>query len=217
MNIAVLVSGGGTNLQAIIDQIGSHTLHDVAVVKIISSSHTAYALERAKKHGICACVVARKDFPDSDSYDEAMIQALSDSKVDLVVLAGFMSLLGPKFVHCFSNRIINIHPSLIPSFCGHGMYGIKPHEAALARGVKVSGATVHFVNENYDEGPILLQKSIEVLTDDTPDSLQLRIMKECEQVILPRAIQLLAHRHVYIKDNRAYITGECVDKGEKLS
>jgi phosphoribosylglycinamide formyltransferase-1 len=210
MNIAVLVSGGGTNLQAIIDQIDNMTLHDVTIVLAISSSHKAFALDRAKAHGIPFCVVAKSDFLDFDSYDEAMLTALSGRDIDLVVLAGFMSLLGPKVVKKFSNRIINIHPALIPSFCGHGMYGIRPHEAALLRGVKVSGATVHFVNEHYDDGPIVLQKSIDILPEDTPESLQLRIMKECEQVILPRAIQLIADKRVYIKDNRAYI----MDKSE---
>jgi len=217
MNIAVLVSGGGTNLQAIIDQIENQTLHDVTIVMIISSSHTAYALERAKAHGILSCVVSKKDFPDWNAYDEAMAQALSGRQIDLVVLAGFLSLLGPKVVSLFSNRIINIHPALIPSFCGHGMYGIKPHEAALARGVKVSGATVHFVNENYDEGPILLQKCIDVLDSDTPQSLQLRIMIECEQAILPAAIQLIADKKVHIADNRAYISRKCTQAGEGQS
>lgn len=217
MNIAVLVSGGGTNLQAIIDQIENQTLHGVTIVMIVSSSHTAYALERAKAHGIHSCVVSKKDYSDLDTYDEAMIQALSGQKIDLVVLAGFLSLLGPKVVKRFSNRIINIHPALIPSFCGHGMYGIKPHEAALTRGVKVSGATVHFVNENYDEGPILLQKCTQVLSDDTPQSLQLRIMKECEQVILPAAIQLIADQQVYIEDNRAYISSSPKGAGKGIS
>lgn len=217
MNIAVLVSGGGTNLQAIIDQIDHLTLHNVHITLTISSSHKAFAIERAKAHNIPFCVVARGDYPDFDSYDEAMLTALSGRDVDLVVLAGFLSLLGPKVVGAFSNRIINIHPALIPAFCGHGMYGIKPHEAALLRGVKVSGATVHFVNEHYDEGPILLQKSLEILPDDTPESLQLRIMKECEQVILPRAIQLIADKRVYIKDNRAYIMDTCEGAGGEIS
>ena len=217
MNIAVMVSGGGTNLQAIIDKIENQTLHGVTIIMIISSSHTAYALERAKTHGIPSCVVSRKDFSDMDTYDEAMIQALSGQEIDLVVLAGFLSLLGPKVVKRFSNRIINIHPALIPSFCGRGMYGIKPHEAALSRGVKVSGATVHFVNENYDEGPILLQKCTQVLSDDTPQSLQLRIMKECEQVILPAAIQLIADQQVHIEDNRAYISSSSTGAGEGIS
>jgi len=214
MNIAVLVSGGGTNLQAIIDQIENRSLHNVRIVKVISSSRSAYALERAHKHGIPACVISKKDFPDMDAYDEAMLGTLSGDAVELVVLAGFLSLLGPKVVSHFSNRIINIHPALIPSFCGHGMYGIRPHEAALARGVKLSGATVHFVNENYDEGPILLQKSIAVLPDDTPGSLQKRIMKECEQVILPQAIQLIADNRVCIDNNRIHITPSTSEKTE---
>lgn len=206
MNIAVLVSGGGTNLQAIMDRIDNKTLHDVRIAAVISSSHTAYALERAGRHNIPAKVISKKDYPDLDTYDGAMLEALTASGADLVVLAGFLSLLGPKVVKQFSNRIINIHPALIPSFCGHGMYGIRPHEAALRKGVKVSGATVHFVNEHYDEGPILLQKCIDVLEDDTPESLQLRIMKECEQVILPEAIQLIADGRVCIENNRTHIS-----------
>lgn len=206
MNIAVLVSGGGTNLQAIMDRIHDQTLHGVRIVSVISSSHTAYALERARKHNIPSRVISKKEYPDLDAYDGAMLEALTDSGAELVVLAGFLSLLGPKVVKHFSNRIINIHPALIPSFCGHGMYGIRPHEATIKKGVKISGATVHFVNEHYDEGPILLQKSIDVLEDDTPESLQLRIMNECEQVILPQAIQLIADGQVCIEDNRTYIT-----------
>ena len=206
MNIAVLVSGGGTNLQAIMDRIHDQTLHGVRIVSVISSSHTAYALERARKHNIPSMVISKKEYPDLGAYDGAMLEALTGSGAELVVLAGFLSLLGPKVVKHFSNRIINIHPALIPSFCGHGMYGIRPHEAAIKKGVKISGATVHFVNEHYDEGPILLQKSIDVLEDDTPESLQLRIMNECEQVILPQAIQLIADGQVCIEDNRTYIT-----------
>jgi len=205
MNIAVLVSGGGTNLQAIIDQIESQTLHNVTISSVISSSHNAYALERAKQHGIPSLIIAKKDYPDFDSYDTAMLEALSDKGIELVVLAGFLSLLGPKVLTAFSNRIINVHPSLIPAFCGHGMYGIKPHEAALMKGVRISGATIHFVNEKYDEGPILLQRSIEVREDDTPESLQQRIMLQCEQVILPEAIQLIADQRVLIENNRAHI------------
>jgi phosphoribosylglycinamide formyltransferase-1 len=206
MNIAVLVSGGGTNLQAIVDRIDNQTLRGVRIVSVISSSHTAYALERAAKHNIPSRIISKKEYADLDTYDGAMLDALTESGAELVVLAGFLSLLGPRVVKAFSNRIINIHPALIPAFCGHGMYGIRPHEAALRKGVKVSGATVHFVNEHYDEGPILLQKSIEVREDDTPESLQLRIMKECEQVILPEAIQLIADGRVCIEDNRTHIT-----------
>jgi phosphoribosylglycinamide formyltransferase-1 len=205
MNIAVLVSGGGTNLQAIIDQIENQTLHNVVISVVISSSHAAYAIERAQLHGIDSAVVSKKDYPDMDAYDNAMFDALHDKNIELVVLAGFLSLLGPKVISSFTNRIINVHPSLIPAFCGHGMYGLKPHEAALKRGVKISGATVHFVDEQYDDGPILLQKSVNVLDDDTPESLQLRIMKECEQVILPQAIQLIADHKVTIKDHRTSV------------
>lgn len=214
MNIAVLVSGGGTNLQAIIDRIEDHTLHGVSIVKVIASSRSAYALERAGKHDIPAEVISKKEYPDLDTYDEAMLEALISAEAELVVLAGFLSLLGPKVVRRFSNRIINIHPALIPSFCGHGMYGIRPHEAALSRGVRISGATVHFVNENYDEGPIILQKCIDVLPDDTPQSLQKRIMAECEQKILPQAIQLIADRRVCIEDNRVRILEENTEMKE---
>jgi len=206
MNIAVLVSGGGTNLQAIMDRMNEGVMPQVNLVKVISSSPEAYALSRAENNHIPFCVISRKEYADMQAYDEAMLAELTDSSADLVVLAGFLSLLGPKVVSVFSNRIINIHPSLIPSFCGKGMYGIRPHEAALARGVKISGATVHFVNECYDEGPILLQKSIEIYEDDTPQSLQKRIMLTCEQELLPRAIQLIADNKVTIENNRAFIT-----------
>lgn len=211
MNIAVLVSGGGTNLQAIIDRINEGAMPQVNLVKVISSNPEAYALYRAKQHQIPCSVIAKKAFSDVQAYDEAMLSELTDASVDLVVLAGFLSLLGPKVVSTFSNRIINIHPSLIPSFCGKGMYGIRPHEAALARGVKISGATVHFVNESYDEGPILLQKSAEIYDDDTPQTLQQRIMLTCEQDLLPRAIQLIADNKVIIENNRAFI----ITKGSK--
>lgn len=205
MRIVVLVSGGGTNLQAIIDQIESRALSQVEITHVISSSPKAFAIERAKKYEIPTTVISRKEFKDVKDYDNAMLSALSSSGAELVVLAGFLSLLGPEVVKAYSNRIINIHPSLIPAFCGHGMYGIRPHEAAIRKGVKVSGATVHFVNEEYDEGPILLQKSTEVFEEDTPESLQGRIMRECEQEILPAAIRLISDRRVCIKDNRTYI------------
>jgi phosphoribosylglycinamide formyltransferase-1 len=145
------------------------------------------------------------DFPSREEWDEQMADRVSKSGAELIVLAGYLSLLGPKTVSLYSNRIINIHPALIPSFCGAGMYGIKPHKAALARGVKVSGATVHFVNENYDDGPILLQKSVDVLPDDTPEVLQKRIMEECEWKILPKAIRLIADGKVTIENNIAYV------------
>ena len=172
MKIAVFVSGGGTNLQAIIDNTKDGILKDIEIVLVLSSSPSAYALTRAADNGIPSVVMRAADYPSREQWDAEMAECVKKSGAELIVLAGYLSLLGPKTVSMYSNRIINIHPSLIPSFCGEGMYGIKPHKAALARGVKVSGATVHFVNENYDEGPILLQKSAEVLPDDTPDVLQ---------------------------------------------
>lgn len=205
MKIAVFVSGGGTNLQAIIDQIRGGKLKNVEICIVIASNDSAYALQRASDNNIPSEVMSVKSYASREEWDEAVISKLKESGAELIVLAGYLSLLGPKTVKAFSNRIINIHPALIPSFCGKGMYGIKPHEAALARGVKVSGATVHLVNENYDEGPILLQKCVDILPDDTPEVLQKRIMKECEQVILPKAISLFAEGKVEIKNNIAYV------------
>ena len=205
MKIAVFVSGGGTNLQAIIDNTKTGILKDIEIVLVVSSSPTAYALTRASENGIPSAVIRAADFPSREQWDNEMAERVQKSGAELIVLAGYLSLLGPKTVSLYSNRIINIHPALIPSFCGAGMYGIKPHKAALARGVKVSGATVHFVNENYDEGPILLQKSVDVLPDDTPETLQKRIMQECEWKILPKAIRLIADGKVTIDNNIAYI------------
>ena len=205
MKIAVFVSGGGTNLQAIIDNTKDGILKDVEITLVLSSSKDAYALERAANNGIKTAVVSRKDFASVEEWDEAVVSAVEASGAELIVLAGYLSLLGPKIVAKYSNRIINIHPALIPSFCGAGMYGIRPHKAALAKGVKVSGATVHFVNENYDEGPILLQKAIDILPNDTPESLQKRIMQECEWKLLPEAIRLIADGKVVIENNICYI------------
>lgn len=205
MKIAVMVSGGGTNLQAIIDNIKSGYLEGIEIVLVVASNKDAYALTRAADNNIPSCVISKKDYADNDSWDEAMLSNIRNSGAELIVLAGYLSLLGPKVVKEYSNRIINIHPALIPSFCGAGMYGIKPHRAVLARGVKVSGATVHYVNENYDEGPIILQKAVDVLPGDTPESLQKRIMKECEQVILPKAIRLIADGKVTIENNIAIV------------
>ncbi|MBR3463252.1 MAG: phosphoribosylglycinamide formyltransferase [Clostridiales bacterium] len=205
MKIAVFVSGGGTNLQAIIDNTKDGILKDVEITLVLSSSKDAYALERAASNGIKTAVVSRKDFASVEEWDEAVVSAVEASGAELIVLAGYLSLLGPKIVAEYSNRIINIHPALIPSFCGAGMYGIRPHKAALAKGVKVSGATVHFVNENYDEGPILLQKAIDILPNDTPESLQKRIMQECEWKLLPEAIRLIADGKVVIENNICYI------------
>ena len=205
MKIAVFVSGGGTNLQAIIDNTKDGILKDVEIVLVLSSSKDAYALERAANNGIKSAVVSKKDFDSIEAWDEAVVKAVDESGAELIVLAGYLSLMGPKVVAKYSNRIINIHPALIPSFCGAGMYGIRPHQAALAKGVKVSGATVHFVNENYDEGPILLQKAVDVLPDDTPETLQKRIMQECEWKILPQAIRLIADGKVVIENNICYV------------
>lgn len=201
LNIAVLVSGGGTNLQAIIDHIADGRLPDVRIVGVIASREGVYALERARLADIPSAVISRSRYPDLDTYDQAMLQALdalTQEPVGLVVLAGFLSRLGPGLVRRYAGRIINVHPALIPSFCGPGMYGIKPHEAAIARGVRLSGATVHVVEEVYDDGPIILQKAIEVHQDDTQQTLQLRIMKEAEQVILPEAIRLFAENRIAI-------------------
>ncbi len=205
MKIAVFVSGGGTNLQAIIDNTKDGILKDIEIVLVLSSSPSAYALTRAADNGIPSVVMRAADYPSREQWDTEMAECVKKSGAELIVLAGYLSLLGPMTVSMYSNRIINIHPSLIPSFCGAGMYGIKPHKAALARGVKVSGATVHFVNENYDEGPILLQKSAEVLPDDTPEVLQKRIMEQCEWKILPKAIRLIADGKVTIDNNIAYV------------
>ncbi len=205
MKIAVFVSGGGTNLQAIIDNTKTGILKDIEIVLVLSSSPSAYALKRAEENGIKSVVVRAADYPSREEWDNEMAECVKASGAELIVLAGYLSLIGPKTVSMYSNRIINIHPALIPSFCGAGMYGIKPHKAAIARGVKVSGATVHFVNENYDEGPILLQKAVEVLPDGTPETLQKRIMQECEWQILPRAIRLIADGKVTIDNNRAFI------------
>lgn len=205
MKIAVFVSGGGTNLQAIIDNTKDGILKDIEITLVLSSSKTAYALERAVDNGIKSAVVSKKDFDSIEEWDDAVLKAVEESGAELIVLAGYLSLMGPKVVSKYSNRIINIHPALIPSFCGAGMYGIRPHQAALAKGVKVSGATVHFVNENYDEGPILLQKAIDVLPNDTPETLQKRIMQECEWKILPEAIRLIADGRVIIENNIARV------------
>ena len=205
MKIAVFVSGGGTNIQAIIDNIKSGYLSDIEISLVVSSNKDAYALTRAEENGIPSKVLSVKDFGGRDKWDEAVLDAVQESGAELIVLAGYLSLLGTMVVHAYSNRIINIHPALIPAFCGEGMYGIKPHIAALARGAKVSGATVHFVNECYDEGPIILQKAVDVKWDDTPEVLQQRVMKECEQVILPKAIKLISEGKVTIENNLAYV------------
>jgi phosphoribosylglycinamide formyltransferase 1 len=210
LNIAVFVSGGGTNLQAILDRIGDGTLHDVRVACVIASRPDTYAQKRAISAGIPNRVIRRRDYETIAEYDREMLKALAPWSVGLVVLAGFLSLLGPDFISVYRGKIINIHPALIPSFCGTGLYGLKPHEAALAYGVKITGATVHFVDEHYDEGPIILQKAVPVLENDTPQSLQLRVMEQAEQVILPQAIALFAAGRLKTDGRRVIIEGESI-------
>ncbi len=198
MKIVVLVSGGGTNLQTILDRIADGTLPNVQISKVIASRAGIKALERADNSGIPWEIISLKSFPDFTSYDRAMKESLVASEAELVVLAGFLSFIGAEVLAAFPNKVINIHPALLPAFGGKGMYGIRPHQAALQRGVKLTGATVHFVNENYDEGAIILQKATAVRPDDTAEILQKRVMQECEQVILPEAIRLFASRQIQI-------------------
>ncbi|MBC8569769.1 phosphoribosylglycinamide formyltransferase [Zongyangia hominis] len=192
--VAVLVSGGGTNLQAILDAQSSGVITDGRVVLVVSSSPKAYALERAGRAGIETAVVARKDYPDSISYGRRIIQVLNAHQIDLVVLAGFLSILSKEVTDAYKDRIINIHPALIPAFCGEGYYGLRVHEAALDYGVKVTGATVHFVNEVADGGKIIAQKAVEVRGGDTPEILQRRVMEEAEWELLPKAVQMLCQK-----------------------
>lgn len=192
LRVAAFVSGGGTNLQAIIDAQTAGTIRDAKVELVISNVSTAYALERAKNAGIKTAVIRKKDFENPAQWEDALVKELKDNKIDLIVLAGFMSILSENFIKQFPNKIINVHPSLIPSFCGEGMYGLHVHEAALAKGVKVTGATVHYVNEIVDGGEIIAQKAVEVLRGDTPETLQKRVMEKAEWIILPRAIQTIA-------------------------
>jgi phosphoribosylglycinamide formyltransferase-1 len=205
LNIGVMVSGGGTNLQAILDRIEDGTLNGCNVVTVVSSREGAFALERAKKYRINSTVISRKNFTGIDEYDQTLIQHMRNHKVQLVVLAGFLSLLGEKFVQEYKNSIINVHPSLIPSFCGKGFYGIIPHQKALEYGVKITGATVHFVEPEYDSGPIILQKAIEVLPDDTPETLQKRVMEQCEWKILPEAIRLFSQGKLLVEGRKVII------------
>ena len=192
LKIAVCVSGGGTNLQAIIDSIQSGKLENVSIVRVISNNPNAYALERAKNAGIDAVCVSPKNFSDRSEFNAALLEALNEAKPDLVVLAGFLVVIPKNVIEAYRGRIINIHPSLIPSFCGTGFYGLKVHEAALERGVKITGATVHYVDEGTDTGPIIMQKAVEVKEGDTPEILQKRVMEQAEWIILPESIGLIA-------------------------
>lgn len=201
LKIGVLVSGGGTNLQAIIDRIEDGTVTNARIETVVSNNKNAYALERARAHGILAKCISPKDYPSRAAFNEALYDYLTGCGLDLIVLAGYLVVVPEPVIVRFRNRMINIHPSLIPSFCGTGYYGLKVHEAALARGVKVSGATVHFVDEGTDTGPIIMQKAVAVLPGDTPKTLQQRIMEEAEWVILPEVIDAIANGRVEQKGN----------------
>lgn len=205
LKLAVLVSGGGTNLQAIIDAIRDGHITNASIGAVISNNANAYALKRAEAAGIPAKVVSPKSFPDREAFHKALLQTLLDTEADLIVLAGCLVVIPPEIVERFANRIINIHPSLIPSFCGTEYYGLKVHEGVLERGVKVTGATVHIVDEGTDTGPIILQKAVEVHADDTPKSLQQRVMEEAEWIILPKAIDLIANGKVKIEGKKALV------------
>ena len=192
LRVLICVSGGGTNLQAIIDAKAKGELGDTEIVRVISNNPNAYALERAKNAGIDAVCVSPKTFETRDAFHEALLAAMDEAKPDLIVLAGFLVVIPEIVIKAYRGKIINIHPSLIPSFCGTGYYGLKVHEAALERGVKITGATVHYVDEGTDTGPIIAQKAVEVHDGDTPKDLQLRVMEEAEWVILPKAIRMIA-------------------------
>lgn len=204
-NIVVLVSGGGTNLQALIDSEKRGEIKGGKITCVISSKPDAYALERAKKADIPTKVIARKEYPDSVSYSKALLEALDSEKADLIVLAGFMTILDECVTKKYAYKIINVHPALIPSFCGEGFYGLKVHEKALEYGVKVSGATIHFVNEKADAGAIILQGTVNVENDDTPEILQRRIMENVEWKLLPKAVSLFCQDKITIKDGKAYV------------
>ena len=205
LKIAVCVSGGGTNLQAIIDAVENGTITNTEIKVVISNNKNAFALERAKNHNIEGICISPKDYENRTLFNKAFLETLDSYEVDLVVLAGFLVVIPPEMIAKYRNRIINVHPSLIPSFCGTGFYGLKVHEGALERGVKVTGATVHFVDEGTDTGPIILQKAVYIENGDTAEVLQKRVMEQAEWIILPRAIDLIANDKVSIVDGHAII------------
>lgn len=205
LRVAVLVSGGGTNLQAILDAVKSDRITNTEVVGVISNNKKAYALERAKQAGVHAQCISPKDYENRELFNEALTNAIDELAPDLIVLAGFLVVIPAELIRKYENRMINVHPSLIPSFCGTGYYGLKVHEAALERGVKVTGATVHFVDEGTDTGPIILQKAVEVMPDDTPEVLQRRVMEQAEWQIMPEAINLIANGKVAVKKGHVII------------
>ena len=206
LRVVVCVSGGGTNLQAIIDGIAQGAVCNTEIVRVVSNNPGAFALERAKRAGIEAVCVSPKDYKNRELFEEALLACVEEATPDLIVLAGFMVKVPGKMVKRYENRIINIHPALIPAFSGTGYYGLKVHEAALKRGVKITGATVHFVNDGMDEGPIIMQKAVEVHDDDTPETLQKRVMREAEWVLLPWCINLIAAGQVKVENGRVTVT-----------
>lgn len=205
LRIAVMVSGGGTNLQAIIDGVADGTITNAEISVVISNNPGVYALERARNAGIDALVISPKEYESREAFNAALLAKVQEYNVDLIVLAGFLVVIPEAMIEAYENRIINIHPSLIPSFCGTGFYGLKVHEKALERGVKVSGATVHFVDKGTDTGPIILQQPVEVLEEDTPKTLQQRIMEQAEWKIMPKAIDLIANGRVTVTDGKVRI------------
>ena len=206
LRVAVCVSGGGTNLQAIIDALRDGKIANTQIVRVISNNRNAYALERAKAAGIEGVCVSPRDYPDREAFNEALLAKINEVSPDLIVLAGFMVAVPRQICAAYAGKIINIHPALIPSFCGKGYYGLHVHEKALERGVKVTGATVHFVDEDLDTGPIILQKAVDIMEDDTPQTLQRRVMEQAEWIILPRAIDLIAAGRVKIEGRRTRIS-----------
>ena len=207
LRVVVCVSGGGTNLQAILDAIAGGSLPDTEIVLVLSNNKNAYALARAKKAGVPTAVVSRADYADASLFEQALLETVDAAGPDLIVLAGFLVTIPRAMVEAYRMRIINVHPSLIPSFCGTGFYGLKVHEKALERGVRVSGATVHFVDEGTDTGPIILQKPVMIRDDDTPETLQRRIMEQAEWKIMPMAIDLIANGKVKVNDHKVIIDG----------
>ena len=208
LRIGVMVSGGGTNLQAIIDAVAQGKVTNTEIAAVISNNKNAYALERAKKAGIEAVCITPKDFDSREEFNEKLIEKIDSLRLDLIVLAGCLVVLPEKLIRKYPNKIINIHPSLIPSFCGTGYYGLKVHERALERGVKVTGATCHFVDAGTDTGPIIFQQPVEVMEDDTPETLQRRVMEQAEWVILPKAIHAIANGRVIVEANKVKVKHE---------
>ncbi|MEI3226684.1 MAG: phosphoribosylglycinamide formyltransferase [Lachnospiraceae bacterium] len=208
LRIGVMVSGGGTNLQAIIDAVAQRKVTNTEIAAVISNNKNAYALERAKKAGIEAVCISPKDFDSREEFNEKLIEKIDSLQLDLIVLAGCLVVLPEKLIKKYPNKIINIHPSLIPSFCGTGYYGLKVHEKALERGVKVTGATCHFVDAGTDTGPIIFQQPVEVMEDDTPETLQRRVMEQAEWVILPKAIHAIANGRVTVEGNKVKVKPE---------